>query len=251
MNDFKEWLSDYLRYFLLGFAILAVVGVAILGITIYKKIVNPAPSTRQEQESDEKQTDGTEDGTEAQTSGTNTTESDTEGTSTEAQTTEQQTTEQGTEAGSETSTEAPTEEDTPEYLQLTTGVNLRSGPGTDYSVLDSFEAGRTVKFLGKAGDWYKVRVAGLDGYMSAQYLQEIAYQPGMENEVETERQTEPPEPIYKTLKASCYLRAETSKESDILGTYYTGATVQFLEDVGGWYKVKVDGMVGYMGAQFF
>jgi len=244
---------------MLGFAILAVVGIAILGITIYKKVVNPAPSTRQEET--ENDTEGTsesstegqstentasEAGTEADTEADTTENTATEGTSTETPSTENT-----TEAESEEATEAQTEEDLPEYLQLTTGVNLRSGPGTDYSVLESFEAGRTVKFLGKAGDWYKVRVAGLDGYMSAQYLREVAYQPGMENEVETEKQTEPPEPIYKTLKASCYLREETSKESQILGTYYTGATVQFLEDVGGWYRVKVDGMIGYMGAQFF
>ena len=27
--------------------------------------------------------------------------------------------------------------------------------------------------------------------------------------------------------------------------------IDFTEDVGGWYKVSVDGMTGYMGAQFF
>ena len=26
--------------------------------------------------------------------------------------------------------------------------------------------------------------------------------------------------------------------------------MEFLEDVGGWYKVQIDGMVGYMGARF-
>ena len=87
--------------------------------------------------------------------------------------------------------------------------------------------------------------------MSSDYLEEVPYEAGMENEVETEPQTEAPTPIYKTLKGACYLRAETSKESQILGTYMAGTTVQFLEDVGGWYKVSVDGMTGYMGAQFF
>ena len=27
--------------------------------------------------------------------------------------------------------------------------------------------------------------------------------------------------------------------------------VKFLEDLGGWYKVQIDGVTGYMGSQFF
>ncbi|MEI3193668.1 MAG: hypothetical protein V8S22_06940 [Lachnospiraceae bacterium] len=37
MDDFREWLSDNLRYFLLGFAILAVVIIAVAGIRIYQR----------------------------------------------------------------------------------------------------------------------------------------------------------------------------------------------------------------------
>ena len=137
----------------------------------------------------------------------------------------------------------------PGYLKTTVTLNLRTEP--DGTVINSYAAGRIVKFLGKEGSWYKVLVGGREGYMSSDYLQEVPYEAGMENEVETEPQTEAPAPIYKTLKGACYLRAETSKESQILGTYMAGTTVQFLEDVGGWYKVSVDGMTGYMGAQFF
>ena len=249
MNDFKEWLSDYLRYFLLAFAILAVVAIAILGITIYKKVANPTPEVKQtesqvqtEAMTDESETDS-EKVTEKETN-TETKETDSEALESESGT------EAGTDEESESSSSGETEND-PEYLKLTTNVNLRSGPGTDYEVIESYGAGQIAKFLAAAGDWYKIRIGGQDGYMSAQYLQEVAYEEGMEAAVETAAEPEAPTPIYKTLKASCYLRAETSKESQILGTYYTGATVQFLEDVGGWYRVQVDGMTGYMGAQFF
>ena len=40
MKDFKEWLSDYLRYFLLAAIIILIIGAAILGISIYSKVVN-------------------------------------------------------------------------------------------------------------------------------------------------------------------------------------------------------------------
>ena len=42
-----------------------------------------------------------------------------------------------------------------------------------------------------------------------------------------------------------------SPEAEIIGEYMYGTNVEFLEDVGGWYKVRIDGMVGYMGARFF
>lgn len=280
MNDFKEWLSDYLRYFLLGFAILGVIIIAILGIRVYQKVSNPTPKTQdtgfvevetetsgssdtEKAEDTEKNTGDTEKQTEASTK---------ESTEKETSTTEEVSTEEMTDEGTtepEKQTEAVSEsektseeitepsttgetEKEPEYLKVTTTLNFRSEP--DGKVITSYGAGRIVKYLGREGDWYKVRVGGQDGYMSAKYLEEVPYEAGMEQEVETEPATEPPTeaaPIYKTLKGTCYLRADTSKESQILGTYYAGSTVQFLEDVGGWYRVRVDGMIGYMGAQFF
>lgn len=64
-----------------------------------------------------------------------------------------------------------------------------------------------MKFLGKEGNWYKVRVGGREGYMSRDYLEEVPYEAGMENEVETEPQTEAPTPIYKTLKGAWLLKS--------------------------------------------
>lgn len=267
MDNFREWLSDHLRYFLLGFAILAVVIIAAVGIRIYQRAAGssqkPTDNVRVESETaagtgvTEKTTEaasGTEKPSETKASEKET-ESETK--AVEAKETESETaTEKKTTASETQATETSTSETAlteaakdPEYLKVTTTLNLRTAPNG--TVINSYAAGRVVKFLGKEGNWYKVRVGGQDGYMSSDYLEEVPYEAGMENEVETEPQTEAPTPIYKTLKGACYLRAETSKESQILGTYMAGTTVQFLEDVGGWYKVSVDGMTGYMGAQFF
>ena len=77
-------------------------------------------------------------------------------------------------------------------------------------------------------------------------------QPPTEKATETQPATETEyTPIYKTLKGSCYIRSGPSMDAEIIGEYMYGTTVEFLEDVGGWYKVRIDGMVGYMGARFF
>ncbi|MBD9014269.1 MAG: SH3 domain-containing protein [Lachnospiraceae bacterium] len=269
MDDFREWLSDNLRYFLLGFAILAVVIIAVAGIRIYQRVAGsqkkPTDNIRVESEStstageteavtertseSEKKVVSSEKETEVETKAAEAKETEKETEAKIAEETETETSETHASETQATETAATEAVRDPGYLKTTVTLNLRTEP--DGTVINSYAAGRIVKFLGKEGSWYKVLVGGREGYMSSDYLQEVPYEAGMENEVETEPQTEAPAPIYKTLKGACYLRAETSKESQILGTYMAGTTVQFLEDVGGWYKVSVDGMTGYMGAQFF
>lgn len=193
MNDFKEWLSDNLRYFLLAFIILLIIGAAILGISIYSKVVNGGGSWKEPV----KQTESVKE-TEKQTEDTKASEMESEKqTEPKAQTEAQKETEALTEELTEPQTEAPAE------------------PQTEAPTEPQTEA---------------------------------------PTEPQTEAPTEPPtepQPVYLTMQGSCYLRAEPSTESEILGTYWVGTTVEFLEDVGGWYKVRVDGMTGYMGARFF
>ena len=64
-------------------------------------------------------------------------------------------------------------------------------------------------------------------------------------------ETDPPEPVYLTMTGACYIRSYADYGDNIIGEYPAGTVVEFLEDVGGWYKVQIDGMVGYMGARFF
>lgn len=180
MNDFKEWLSDYLRYFLLAFIIILIIGAAVLGISIYSKVVNGGGRTGRETET--------------------------------------------------VSEKDPMEESVKETEPLT-------GNGTE-----------------KESE--KVTEAQTEPATEPQTEPQTEPEPEAQTEVQTEPQTEPepetePRPVYLTMQGSCYLRAEPSMEAEIIGEYWAGTTVEFLEDAGGWYKVRVDGMTGYMGARFF
>ena len=80
--------------------------------------------------------------------------------------------------------------------------------------------------------------------------------PKTEAQTETQAPTEPAteapyQPVYLTMKGACYIRSYPDYGDNIIGEYPAGTVVEFLEDVGGWYKVQIDGMVGYMGARFF
>lgn len=52
----------------------------------------------------------------------------------------------------------------------TSAVNVRSGPGTSYGIVDTLRAGEEVEVLGCRSGWCYTEKSGPDGYVSAAYL---------------------------------------------------------------------------------
>ncbi|MCC6918586.1 MAG: SH3 domain-containing protein [Alphaproteobacteria bacterium] len=57
----------------------------------------------------------------------------------------------------------------------TSSVNVRSGPGTSYRVLDTLRPGEQVDIVGRSGGWCEVRKSGPDGWVSCNYLANDRY----------------------------------------------------------------------------
>ena len=49
-------------------------------------------------------------------------------------------------------------------------VNMRKGPGTKYDILDTFSRYDTLLVTGESGDWYRVKLDDLRGYMRKEYV---------------------------------------------------------------------------------
>ena len=215
MKQFKEWLSDYLRYFLLLLAAILAFFLILAGMRIYQNSKKPDAAnaiqiiTETETETTEKK--------QTETKMTSETESETEMTSE---------TESESEAESETEQETETAADTAGTKEET-AVQAQSSAQTDAATAQTETAAAATE-------------------------KPTEPQSPAEKATETQPATETEyTPIYKTLKGSCYIRSGPSMDAEIIGEYMYGTTVEFLEDVGGWYKVRIDGMVGYMGARFF
>lgn len=60
------------------------------------------------------------------------------------------------------------------YYVTSNALNIRSGPGTDYSILGTLTKGMEVKVAsikgGKGNRWAKIRFQGLTAYAYANYL---------------------------------------------------------------------------------
>ena len=205
MKQFKEWLSDYLRYFLLLLAAILAFFLILAGVKIYQNSKKPDVANAIQI----------------------ITETETE-TTAKKQTETEMTSETESESESESKTEQETEPaaDTAE-TKAETAVQAQSSAQTDAAAAQTETAAAATE-------------------------KPTETQPPTEKATETQPATETEyTPVYKTLKGSCYIRSGPSMDAEIIGEYMYGTTVEFLEDVGGWYKVRIDGMVGYMGARFF
>ena len=203
MKQFKEWLSDYLRYFLLLLAAILAFFLILAGVKIYQNSKKPDAANAIQIITE----------TQTETEMTSETESESEMTL-------------EPESESETEQKTETAADTAE-TKAETAVQAQSSAQTDAAVAQTETTAAATE-------------------------KPTETQPPTEKAIETQPATETEyTPVYKTLKGSCYIRSGPSMDAEIIGEYMYGTTVEFLEDVGGWYKVRIDGMVGYMGARFF
>lgn len=52
----------------------------------------------------------------------------------------------------------------------TASVNVRTGPGTNYRVIDTLRPGEYVAITGQSGGWCRVNQSGPNGWVSCAYL---------------------------------------------------------------------------------
>ena len=197
MHDFKEWLSDNLRYFLVGVVVILIIGGSILGLKIYSSAVNGNDKVAVIQKNTESQDTEkeTKKDTEAQTETESESESETETqseTQSESSASYDYSQDDGqtvndsmnSSAGSDaeviqpetTQTESwepeTVETDPPEpvYLTLNGACYMRSYPDYGDNIIGQYDAGTTVQFLADVGGWYEVSVDGQVGYMGARFF---------------------------------------------------------------------------------
>lgn len=119
----------------------------------------------------------------------------------------------------------------------TTSVNVRSGPGTKYSIVGGLKRGDRVEWLGSEGKWGRVRYGGMICYVYGKYLSD------------TDLDTLPVYPILKTVK----VRSSPGRKYKIIGKIKKGEMkpVKSITTVNGkeWLEVFCDGKWGYISAE--
>ncbi len=116
-------------------------------------------------------------------------------------------------------------------------VNLRGGASTSSQRLGSYARGTWLRILGEKGNFYYVKAPdGKIGYMKMDYVSVTSVAKGTIGVVDN--------------AGYLNLRKSPSRSAQVLGQYDDGVPCILLSESGGWYHVKVDGVIGYFDASY-
>ena len=128
---------------------------------------------------------------------------------------------------------------------VTTDVlNVRSGAGTNYSVIGSLKNGTIVPVISESNGWSKINYNGKTGYVSSNYLG---------NKNTSSDNTSSSESIkYKKIVTATNLnfRSGPSTSSSKIGSIKEGTEVGVISESNGWSKINYNGKVGYVSSQY-
>ena len=118
-------------------------------------------------------------------------------------------------------------------------VRMRSGPGTNYSILGVYNTGTEMTITGESGNWYKVSYGGKDGYVSKDYMTTTKPSSGGSTS-----QT-------GYIKGNdVRLRSGAGTSYSILGTYNNGTPLTITGTSGDWTAVTINGVKGYVNSAY-
>ena len=120
------------------------------------------------------------------------------------------------------------------YVQATAAVNVRSGPGTNYTILGKLSAGDKFEKLGVSGTWTKINYNGKAAYVSTKYVKAVS---------ETTA-------TYMQATANVNVRSGPGTSYSKLGQLYKGTIVPKLGTSGSWTKIVYDSKTAYVSTKY-
>lgn len=169
-----------------------------------------------------------------------------------------------------------TELDAYRTLYAMDDINVRTQPGTDGEIFDSFDQGEQIIVYGETPNWYKVDVEDYDfpGYVSKQFVSDAEVEPKTEEEraqanetvADVSSSTVSAEASSTDLEYSVEMYAESfpimastganvrstpAQDGEIIQTIASGTSVTAIGYTDRWYKVDYNGTVGYVNKNLF
>ncbi|MBM7583382.1 SpoIID/LytB domain protein [Caldicoprobacter guelmensis] len=145
-------------------------------------------------------------------------------------------------------------------VKVTTSLNIRQGPGTQYKRIGGLAPNTRVQILREVGDWYEVKAGNLQGYVHRDYvILENAQQPSGSSSGGDQGQQPPVDPPvppnnerkYAVVTASTLnVRSGPSTKNHKIGMVVKGNKLIVLEKSGEWYKIEYNGLIGYVHGDY-
>ena len=148
---------------------------------------------------------------------------------------------------------APAEQPAPQAVRFGTvsasTLNVRSGPGTSYDKVATLSSGAPVEIVEELDQWYHIQSDPVTGYVSKEYItveqvQQTAEPPAQEPAAQ---QPASDGKTYGMVSASTLnVRSGPNASSQKVSTLSSGAQVELLEKLDGWYRIEG----GYVSADY-
>lgn len=121
-------------------------------------------------------------------------------------------------------------------------TSLRAIPSIAASKIGEITSGTTVKIIQVKNDWTCIEFNGKSAWLPNIFLSDNVDENNNQNNKE-------PEEVIKIMYinvSSANVRTEPTTSSEILATLAKNNSVEILEDVGEWYKIKLNDNIGYI-----
>lgn len=135
-------------------------------------------------------------------------------------------------------------------VTASTGLNVRKGPGRNYSVVSSVAGGSIVDAVEKSGSWYKIKLSnGTTGWVSGQYV--TSYSGESSSSGGNSSSTSVSGRLKVNTTSGLNVRKGPGTEYAVVASLSGGSVVESLEKSGSWYKVKLlNGTTGWVSGQY-
>ena len=124
-------------------------------------------------------------------------------------------------------------------VTVTSRVNFRKGPSMNYSIMRKLYKGYKLTYLGKNGNWIKVKYDGTTGYVYKDYVS--GYSSSSDNKGLTR---------YVNASVGLNVRKGPSTSYSKLGKLSYGKSVKVLSTSNGWSKIIYNGRTAYVKSTY-
>lgn len=153
-----------------------------------------------------------------------------------------------------TSTPSSSASKTGKVVNVTTNLRVRSGAGTNTSVLGYITNGTNVNITGESGNWYQINFNGKTGYVAKEYISVSGSSGGTSTPSNSGNQ-QTPTTTNKTgtvvnVTSNLRVRSGASTSSSTLGYITNGTKVNITGESGNWYQINYNNKVGYVSKDY-
>lgn len=130
-------------------------------------------------------------------------------------------------------------------VNVQTSLRIRTSPSTNSSVVGSLRNEQSFDILGKSGVWYKIKSGNLTGYIHGDYVKENGSISQGNSSSTTNKKGK-----VKNVQTNLRLRDKASTSGKVIGYLTNNQEFNILEKTGSWYKINVNGKVGYVHSDY-